>query len=71
MAIDTTFNFKNAIRITEDDVDNIFALTDGELERLHIPTNTSRTLVAMLNGDLDHVVLRRAIERLMKETVTV
>jgi len=71
MAIDRTFDFGRATSITHDMVDDFFNSTDNDtLEELHIPVSISRTIAELLNGDLDHVVLRRAIEKTL-ETTTV
>ena len=70
MAIDRTFDFGNAIAITEDMVDDFFTHDNDMLEELSVPTEANKALAELLNGDLDHVVLRRAIEKTL-ETVTV
>ena len=71
MAIDRTFDFGAAIAITHEMVEDFFSTTDTErLEKLALPLTTHRALSDLLNGDLDHVVLRRAIEGTL-ETTTV
>ena len=71
MAIDKTFDFNGAIAITHEMVDDFFSTHDGErLEELLVPVNANRTIAELLNGDLDHVSLRRAIETTL-ETTTV
>tara|TARA_Y100000310_G_scaffold259530_1_gene268232 strand:- start:938 stop:1153 length:216 start_codon:yes stop_codon:yes gene_type:complete len=71
MAIDRTFNFGSAVNITHEIVADFFNTTDIEkLEELDLPTTSHRAISDLLNGDLDHVVLRRAIEQTL-ETTTV
>ena len=71
MAIDRTFDFNGAIAITDDMVDDFFSTHESEtLEGLLVPVDANRTIAELLNGDLDHVVLRRAIEKTL-ETATV
>ena len=71
MAIDRTFNFGEAQHITEDDVDDFFNNNDGEsLEEMGIPCGINETLRDLLNGELDHVDLRNAIEKMLESTIT-
>ena len=71
MAIDKTFDFGQATCITHDMVDDFFNSNDNEeLEEMNIPINAHRALADLLNGDLDHVALRHAIEEML-ETTTV
>tara|TARA_Y100000296_G_C5044822_1_gene191752 strand:- start:56 stop:271 length:216 start_codon:yes stop_codon:yes gene_type:complete len=71
MAIDRTFDFGQAVAITHDMVDDLFKTHDNEtLEEMNLPVSADRAIADILNGELDHVVLRRAIEKTL-ETTTV
>ena len=62
MAIDRTFDFSKAQHITEEDVEVFFTLDGEKLDALHLPATVHKTISELLNGELDHVTLRRAIE---------
>ena len=70
MSIDRTFDFGNAVHITEADVAEFFNRSSEDLEEIDMPPTVHRAISDLLNGDLDHVVLRRAIEKTL-ETTTV
>ena len=70
MAIDRTFDFGRATHITQGDIEGFFNRSSDDLEELNMPSTIYHALEDLLNGDLDHVVLRRAIEKTL-ETTTV
>ena len=69
MAIDKTFDFGQAVAITHDMVDDFFNSHHAEeLDEMNIPTSIGEALADLLNGELDHVVLRHAIEKTLETT---
>ena len=69
MTIDRTFDFGSAINITHDMIIDFFNRTDTEtLEDMKLPVSVERAVADILNGDLDHVTLRRAIENVLETT---
>ena len=71
MAIDRTFDFGKATQIIEGDVAEFFNRASDDLEELDMPSTIFHTIADLLNGELDHVKLRRAIEKTTRETTTV
>ena len=68
MAIDRTFDFGRATHITQGDIAEIFNRSSEDLEEKNMPSTIYHALADLLNGDLDHVELRRAIEKTLKTT---
>ena len=68
MAIDRTFNFKDAVQIRNTDVDNFFQRSSEDLEQMGLSGTHLDVIADLLNGELDHVRLRRAIEKTLTTT---